>query len=269
MALTLADAALTLAAACTDGLASSLRLEGSVIGITGMQGNGWYAFSNEALDLILRRFASNHPKTRTLSVAYSIWRDEGMGARMGSVEALKKQGIGAIPTQEGVMRFVRLFLSNPGTHQVLVTARITHLDTLGAQTPPPISGARFLEKRVHFTPGVESAFLVHLSLEKDLYLQDHRYNDAFLFPAVFGLEAMAQAAGILGFKSVGKTPADGSMYMLVGADNVRFKRPCVPGDQVMLRARILGDKRGIWKFEVSSDVDGKLCGSATILCADR
>ena len=44
----------------------------SIIGITGMQGNGWYAFSNEALDLILRRFAATHPETRTLSVAYSI-----------------------------------------------------------------------------------------------------------------------------------------------------------------------------------------------------
>ena len=87
----------------------------SIIGITGMQGNGWYAFSNEALDLILRRFASNHPETRTLSVAYSIWRDEGMGARLGSVTALKNKGIDSIPTDEGVRRFVRLFLSNPGT----------------------------------------------------------------------------------------------------------------------------------------------------------
>jgi 3-hydroxyacyl-[acyl-carrier-protein] dehydratase len=98
---------------------------------------------------------------------------------------------------------------------------------------------------------------------------DGHFPEKPIFPGVLLVEAMAQAAGILGFKSVGKTPADGSMYMLVGADNVRFKRPCVPGDQVMLRARILGDKRGIWKFEVSSDVDGKLCGSATILCADR
>ncbi len=90
-----------------------------------------------------------------------------------------------------------------------------------------------------------------------------------IFPGVLLVEAMAQAAGILGFKSQGKTPADGSIYYFVGADNLRFKRPCVPGDQVMLRAKILGDRRGIWKFEVSSDVDGELCASATILCADR
>ncbi|MEN8759988.1 MAG: SDR family oxidoreductase, partial [Desulfobacterales bacterium] len=178
----------------------------SIIGITGMQGNGWYAFSNEALDFILRRYASNHPATRTLSVAYSIWRDAGMGARMGSVQALKKKGVEAIPTEEGVRRFVRLFLHNPGTHQVLVTARMTQMDTLGTPTPPPTKGARFLEKRIHFTPGVESAFWVHLSLDEDLYLQDHCYNDSYLFPAVFGLEAMAQVVaqvtGVIGFRGV-------------------------------------------------------------------
>ena len=169
----------------------------SIIGITGMQGNGWYAFSNEALDLILRRFAARHPKTRTLSVAYSIWRDEGMGARLGSVKALSKKGIDAIPTDQGVQRFVRLFLSKPGTHQVLVTARILQMDTLGKPAMLPFKGARFLEKRVHFIPGFESAFLVHLTLDEDLYLQDHCFNDSYLFPTVFGLEAMAQVAASL------------------------------------------------------------------------
>ena len=83
------------------------------------------------------------------------------------------------------------------------------------------------------------------------------------------IEAMAQAAGILGFKTQGKTPADGSMYLLAGVDNLRLKRPCVPGDRVMLRASIISDRRGIWKFDVSSDVDGALAASATLLCADR
>ena len=57
-----------------------------------------------------------------------------------------------------------------------------------------------------------------------------------VFPGVLLLEAMAQAAGILGFVTMDKTPADGSIYYFVGADNLRFKRPCVPGDQVMLYA---------------------------------
>ncbi len=100
------------------------------------------------------------------------------------------------------------------------------------------------------------------------YFEGH-FPDKPVFPGVLLLEAMAQAAGILGFKTQDKTPADGSMYMFAGADNVRFKRPCMPGDQVMLRAAIVSDRRGIWKFDVSSDVDGELAASATILCADR
>jgi len=90
-----------------------------------------------------------------------------------------------------------------------------------------------------------------------------------IFPGVLMLEAMAQAAGILGFFSQAKTSEDGSVYYLAGADEVRFKRPCVPGDRIILRARILSSRRGIWKFEVSAEVEEELAASATILCAHR
>jgi len=90
-----------------------------------------------------------------------------------------------------------------------------------------------------------------------------------VLPGVLLLEAMAQAAGILGFYSQNKTVDDGSTYYFAGADKLRFKRTCVPGDRVMLRASVLSQRRGIWKFDVSSDVDGELAASATILCADR
>ncbi|MEP5765344.1 MAG: 3-hydroxyacyl-ACP dehydratase FabZ [Halieaceae bacterium] len=95
------------------------------------------------------------------------------------------------------------------------------------------------------------------------------FPDKAVFPGVLTVEAMAQAAGILGFKTMDKTPADGSIYLFAGADKLRFKRPVVPGDRLMLRARIISSKRGIWKFAVSADVDEQLCASATILCADR
>ena len=98
---------------------------------------------------------------------------------------------------------------------------------------------------------------------------DGHFPDQPVFPGVLLTEAMAQAAGILGFKTMNKTPQDGSMYYFVGADKLRFKRPCVPGDQVMLHAEIVSSRRGIWKFDVRAEVDGDLCASATILCADR
>lgn len=107
----------------------------------------------------------------------------------------------------------------------------------------------------------------NLSINEPFF--DGHFPDQPVFPGVLLVEAMAQAAGILGFKTMDKTPADGSIYYFVGADKLRFKRPCVPGDQVMLRASIVSSRRGIWKFDVSADVDGELAASATILCADR
>jgi 3-hydroxyacyl-[acyl-carrier-protein] dehydratase len=107
----------------------------------------------------------------------------------------------------------------------------------------------------------------NLSINEPFF--DGHFPDNPVFPGVLLIEAMAQAAGILGFKSIGKTPADGSIYYLVGVDNLRFKRPCVPGDRVHLHAEIVSERRGIWKFAVRAEVDGQLCASATILCADR
>ena len=108
---------------------------------------------------------------------------------------------------------------------------------------------------------------------KNLSINEPFFNGHFpdepVFPGALLMEAMAQAAGILGFKSQGKSPADGSIYYLAGVDKLRFKRFCVPGDRVMLRAGIVSNRRGIWKFDVSADVDGELAASATILCADR
>lgn len=98
---------------------------------------------------------------------------------------------------------------------------------------------------------------------------DGHFPDSPIMPGVLIIEALAQVAGILGFKTVQKKPTDGSIYYLVGCDNARFKRMVVPGDQLKLEAKILSKRRGIWKFECSASVDGELATAATILCADR
>jgi 3-hydroxyacyl-[acyl-carrier-protein] dehydratase len=95
------------------------------------------------------------------------------------------------------------------------------------------------------------------------------FPDHPVMPGVLVIEAMAQAAGILGFKTMDKTPQDGSIYYFVGSDKLRFKRPVVPGDQLVLEAAIVSEKRGIWKFECRATVEGESVASATILCADR
>ncbi len=90
-----------------------------------------------------------------------------------------------------------------------------------------------------------------------------------IMPGVLILEAMAQAAGILGFKTVDKKPSDGSIYYFVGCDNARFKRKVIPGDRLKLEASIKSTRRGIYKFDCKASVDDEFVCSATILCADR
>ena len=90
-----------------------------------------------------------------------------------------------------------------------------------------------------------------------------------VMPGVLILEAMAQASGILGFKTMQKKPEDGSIYYFVGADSLRFKRPAVPGDKVILESSVIANKTGIWKFKCKATVQKDLVAEATILCADR
>ncbi|BFM15290.1 3-hydroxyacyl-ACP dehydratase FabZ [Maricurvus nonylphenolicus] len=107
----------------------------------------------------------------------------------------------------------------------------------------------------------------NVSINEDIF--NGHFPQAPIFPGVMIVEAMAQASGILGFKSQGKTPEDGSLYLFAGVDNVRFKRQVVPGDQLMLESKVVSVKRGIWKFECRATVEGELAASATIMCADR
>ena len=100
------------------------------------------------------------------------------------------------------------------------------------------------------------------------FFQGH-FPDRPIMPGVLIVEAMAQASGILGFKTMNKKPEDGSIYYFVGADNLRFKSPAVPGDQLILSSQVITNKKGIWKFDCKATVEEELVSEAVILCADR
>lgn len=124
-----------------------------------------------------------------------------------------------------------------------------------------------VDRVVELTPGESIVAYKNVTVNEPFF--NGHFPDHPVMPGVLIIEAMAQAAGILGFKTMDKTPEDGSIYYFVGADNTRFKRPVVPGDRLQLEAKILTERRGIWKFEVKATVDGGLVCSSTILCADR
>ena len=90
-----------------------------------------------------------------------------------------------------------------------------------------------------------------------------------IMPGVLILEAMAQAAGILVFRSRGTKPDQNSAYYYVGIDSARFKKPVVPGDQLELEVHLLAHKQGFWKFSCLARVAGAVVTEAQILCTER
>ena len=124
-----------------------------------------------------------------------------------------------------------------------------------------------VDRVLEITRGESILACKNLSVNEPFF-QGH-FPDKPIFPGVLLVEALAQTAGILGFYSQDKTNEDGSTYYLAGADDLRFRRPCVPGDRLMLHATVLSSRRGLWKFDVRAEVDGELAASAVILCADR
>ena len=191
----------------------------SVIGVVGMPRNAWYAFANQTLDRSLGRFAARHPSMEALSIAYSVWDEVGMGAKLGSLERLAKLGVDAIPVDEGVARFLELVTHDPGAREVIVAARLGGLDTWQPAFPPLPRAHRFVDRIVRFEPGRELVCRTKLDLDRDAYVRDHVYQGSHLFPAVFGLEAMAQA--------VAQVTGRRELAFPLRLEDVELKRPLV------------------------------------------
>jgi 3-hydroxyacyl-[acyl-carrier-protein] dehydratase len=90
-----------------------------------------------------------------------------------------------------------------------------------------------------------------------------------VMPGVLIIEALAQAAALLSFKTLGKKPDDKTVYYFAGIDGARFKRPIVPGDQLILEAELLQERRGLVKFAVRALVGDALACEAELLCTMR
>lgn len=90
-----------------------------------------------------------------------------------------------------------------------------------------------------------------------------------VMPGVLILEALAQAAALLSFKSAGDEPNPDAIVYFAGIDGARFKKPVVPGDQLMLHVEILRNMRGIWKYATYAEVDGQRVAEAEMMATLR
>ena len=90
-----------------------------------------------------------------------------------------------------------------------------------------------------------------------------------VFPGVLVIEAMAQTAAILSFKTMGSKPSDDAVYYFVGIDNARFRKPVGPGDQLVIDVKLHTNKRGLWKYSATAKVDDQLAAEADLICSVR
>ncbi len=88
-----------------------------------------------------------------------------------------------------------------------------------------------------------------------------------LMPGVMIIEALAQTAGILAFKTVNVVPNSDTRFYFVAIDNARFRKPVEPGDQLILKVTLQRAFKGIWKFHCLAQVDGAEVASAEIMVA--
>ena len=90
-----------------------------------------------------------------------------------------------------------------------------------------------------------------------------------VMPGVLMLEALAQAAAVLAFESLGVEPDDQTVYYFAGIEGARFKRPVEPGDQLLLDVTMGRMKAGIFKFGAKALVGEEIAVEAELTCAMR
>jgi 3-hydroxyacyl-[acyl-carrier-protein] dehydratase len=124
-----------------------------------------------------------------------------------------------------------------------------------------------IDRVLDFTTGKNLTAIKNVSFNEPHFIG--HFPDHPIMPGVLIIEALAQATGILAFKSEVGKPVTGQIYMLVGVDKVRFKKSVEPGDQLKLYAEVVKVRRGIWKFDCKATVEEQLVTSAEIICTQK
>ncbi|ANS84664.1 3-hydroxyacyl-ACP dehydratase FabZ [Vibrio scophthalmi] len=112
----------------------------------------------------------------------------------------------------------------------------------------------------------------YLTAIKNVSVNEPQFTGHFpqlpVFPGVLILEAMAQATGLLAFKSFG-APSGNELYYFASVDNAKFRKPVTPGDQLVIEVEFVKERRGIAAFKCAAKVDGDVVCSADLKCARR
>jgi enediyne polyketide synthase len=216
---------------------------GSIIGRAGLRGEAHYATANDWLAEATEAIGRRHPHCRAICLEWSVWAGAGMGERLSVVQSLMREGISPIPVERGV-ETLRQLLADPTLPPVLVvTGRAEGVDTISYERQP-LPLLRFVERPLVHYPQVELVVETRLAAGSDPYLDDHLLDGNLLFPAVLGMEAMAQVSVAL------RERAGRPVF-----SQMEFRRPIVvpPGGQTVIRIAALATGPGTVQVAIRSE----------------
>ncbi len=124
-----------------------------------------------------------------------------------------------------------------------------------------------VDRVIEVVPGERITALKNVTVNEPFFPGHYPHHP--VMPGVLIVEAMAQAAAILSFKTTGNMPDENSVYYFVGIDGARFKKPVTPGDQLILEVALKLNKRGMWKYSGVAKVDGQVVAEAELICTMR
>ncbi|HED17168.1 MAG TPA: 3-hydroxyacyl-ACP dehydratase FabZ [Gammaproteobacteria bacterium] len=124
-----------------------------------------------------------------------------------------------------------------------------------------------VDKILEIDPGKSLKALKNVTINEP-YFQGH-FPHRPVMPAVLMMEALAQATGLLAYKTGELKPNDQSVFYFAGIDKARFKRPVGPGDQLILQVELIKRKRNIWVFKGIAMVNDEVAASAELMCAEQ
>ena len=125
----------------------------------------------------------------------------------------------------------------------------------------------FLDRVVEFEPGKRIVAIKNVTINEPFF-QGH-FPVTPVFPGVLIVEALAQASGVLAFRTRDRTPEDGYIYYLASTDKTKFKRSVVPGDQLHLEVEIINLRSHWMKSQGTAWVGDELVCSSILMCAEQ
>ncbi len=124
-----------------------------------------------------------------------------------------------------------------------------------------------IDRVTEIVPGERITALKNVSINEEFFKGHFPAHP--VMPGVLIIEALAQAAAVLTFKTENVRPGGKLVTYFVGIDKARFRSPVFPGDQLVLQARLLRHTYRVWKFAVEATVNGQVAAEAELMCTEK